>query len=183
MRRNTLVRVVTVVLAVGVTVAAVVPALAEPARDAQSNATLRIIGGPKFKANRSFSDTSRFAQDVVDINSGGRLTIRDVTRQEHTLSVVRRGQVPRNLGQVNRCFGPGPCDDIAVDHGAVDPETGDQQEPTEPLVNKGAAGFNQPGDSVIIPPRRKVTVRVTANKDLYYLCAIHPWMLGRLNVD
>jgi hypothetical protein len=85
---------------------------------------------------------------------------------------------------MERCFGPGPCDEIAVDHGAVNPETGEEQEPTVPLVNKGAAGFNRIGDSVLIAPRKKVRVNVTAarGKRLYYLCAIHPWMQGRLDV-
>jgi hypothetical protein len=182
MTRNTLVRVVTLVLAAALAVAAVVPALAEPARDAQSRATLRIIGGLKFKANRFVSDTQRFGRDVTNINSGGRLTIRNTTREEHTFSLVRRSQLPRNGRQMERCFGAGPCDEIAVDHGAINPETGEEQEPTTPRVNKGAAGFNQPGDSVIIGPKQTVTVRVTASRDVFFICAIHPWMLGRLNV-
>jgi hypothetical protein len=182
MTKNTLARVVTLALGIAVAVAAVVPATADPARDAQSNATLRVIGGVKFKANRFISDTQRFGRDVTDINSGGRLTIRDTTGQEHTFSLVRRSQQPRNGRQVERCFGPGPCDDIFVDHGAVDPETGEEQEPTTPRVNKGAAGFNQPGDSVLIPPKKKVTVPVTANRDLFFICAVHPWMQGRLDL-
>jgi hypothetical protein len=183
MSRKTLVRAVTLALAAAVAVAAVVPALADPARDAQSGATLRVIGGLKFKVNRFVSDTQRFANDVVNIDRGGRLTVRDRTGQPHTLSVVKRSQLPRNGRQMERCFGPGPCDEIAVDHGAINPETGEEQDPTTPLVNKGAAGFNQPGDSVVINPRRKVTVPVTANADLFFICAIHPWMQGRLNVD
>jgi hypothetical protein len=183
MRRNTLARVVALALVAAVTAALVAPALADPVQDSQSRVTLRMIGGLKFKANRFVSDTQRFAEDVVEINSGGRLTIRDRTRQDHTLSLVRRSQQPRNARQMENCFGPGPCDEIAVDHGAINPETGEEQEPTTPLVNKGPEGFNRPGDSVLIPARRKATVRVTGNKDLFYICAIHPWMQGRLDVE
>jgi hypothetical protein len=183
MSRRTLARAGALALGAAVAAATVVPALADPAQPAQSNATLRAIGGLKFKANRFVSDTQRFSSDVVDINSGGRLTVRDRTGQPHSFSLVKRSQVPRNGRQMERCFGPGPCDEIAVDHGAVNPETGEEQDPTEPLVNKGPAGFNRPGDSVVIAPRRKATVRVTGNKDLFYICAIHPWMQGRLNVD
>jgi hypothetical protein len=183
MRLLTPARVGILALAAAALAVAVVPAGADPAQDAQNRVTLRMIGGVEFKANRFISDTQRFAKDVVNINSGGRLTIQDRTRQDHTLSIVRRSQLPRNARQVEGCFGRGPCDDIAVDHGAVDPDTGEERPPTELLVNKGAPGFNQPGDSVVIPARRKATVRVTANRDLYYLCAIHPWMLGRLNVE
>jgi hypothetical protein len=183
MPRPTLARVIALALAVAVSTALVAPALGEPAQDSQSRVTLRMIGGVKFKANRFISDTMRYAQDVVNIDSGGRLTIQDRTRQPHTLSLVKRSQVPRNARQMEGCFGKGPCDELAVDHGAINPDTGEEQDPTTPLVNKGPDGFNRPGDSVVIPPRQKATVRVTGNKDLFYICAIHPWMQGRLNVD
>jgi hypothetical protein len=183
MTQRTLARVAVLALAAALAAVTVVPAGADPAQDAQNTVTLNMIGGVKFKPNRFISDTVRFAEDVVNIRSGGRLTIRDKTRQPHTLSLVKRSQVPRNVGQVDGCFGKGPCDDIAQDHGAVDPDTGEERPPTEPLVNKGAPGFNQPGDSVFIPPGKKATVRVTGNKDLHYICALHPWMLGRVNVE
>ena len=183
MTRRTLARAGALVLGAAVAVATVVPALADPARPAQSNVTLKAIGGEEFEANRSFSLTWRFSRSVVDINTPGRLTFRDQTGEPHTLSLVKRSQVPGNVRETNRCFGPGPCDELAVDHGAINPETGEEQDPTEPLVNKGPAGFNRPGDSVVIGPKRKATVRVTGNKDLNYICAIHPWMQGRLNVD
>lgn len=183
MHKKTLARLVVLALAAALTAALVAPALADPVQDSQARVTLRIIGGLKFKANRFVSDTQRFAEDVVEINSGGRLTIRDRTRQDHTFSLVKRSQQPRNARQMENCFGPGRCDDIAVDHGAINPETGEEQEPTTPLVNKGPKGFNRPGDSVLIAARKKTTVRVTGNKDLFYICAIHPWMQGRLDVE
>jgi hypothetical protein len=183
MRLRTPTRVGMLALAAAALAVAVGPAGADPAQDAQNRARLRIIGGADFEPNRFIRDTVRFADDVVNINSGGRLTIQDRTRQPHTLSIVKRSQVPRTIRQVDACFGRGPCDEFARDHGAVDPDTGEEREPTEPLVNKGAPGFNQPGDSVYIPPRRSATVRVTANRDLYYICVPHPWMQGRLNVE
>jgi hypothetical protein len=84
---------------------------------------------------------------------------------------------------MENCFGKGPCDDLAEAHGAINPETGEEQDPTTPLVNAGKAGFNQPGDSVLIPPGGKATVKVTGAKNLSYLCAIHPWMLGTVDVS
>lgn len=184
MPRKTPARLVALALAVAVSAALVAPALGDPAQDSQSRVTLRMIGGVKFKANRFISDTMRFAKDVVEINSGGRLTIRDRTRQAHTFSLIKRSQQPRNARQMEACFGPnGVCGRLAVDHGLINPETGEEQEPTTPLVNKGPEGFNRPGDSVVIAPRQKATVRVTGNKDLFYICAIHPWMQGRLDVE
>jgi hypothetical protein len=185
MSRRRSVRVLVPVLAVAVAIAVVIPAMADPAQDAQSRATVRTIGGFKVKINKSASDTQRFSPGLVRIDSGGRLTIRDRTRQDHTLSVVRRSQLPRNARQVENCFSQnGICGRLAVDHGAINPDTGEEQEPTEPLVNVGGDGFDRPGDSIVIPGRRSRTVRVTARRgnDLYYLCAIHAWMQGRLDV-
>jgi hypothetical protein len=180
MSRRKFARVAVPALAALLAVAVAVPAIAQ--RPAPRNTTLQAIGKVTFKANRFIRDATRFNKDTVVIRRNGRLALRDRTRQPHTLSLVRRNQLPRNLRGVDRCFGPGPCDDIAVAHGAVDPETGEEQDPTTPLVNVGPAGFNRPGDSVLIPPGGRTRVQVTGRNDLYYLCAIHPWMLGKIDV-
>jgi hypothetical protein len=180
MSRRKLTRVAVPALAVVIAAALVVPALAQ--RPAPRQATLQAVGKVTFKANRFVRDGMRFNRDQVVLRRNGRLTLRDRTRQPHTLSVVRRNQLPRNLRQMENCFGSGPCDEIAVAHGAINPDTGEEQDPTTPLVNVGPAGFNQPGDSVLIPPRGRVNVEVTGRNDLYYLCAIHPWMLGKIDV-
>jgi plastocyanin len=157
----------------------VVPAVAQPA---PSKATLTAIGKPSFKANRYVKDTMRFNLDTVRIKKGGKLTLADKTKQPHSFSLVKKGQVPTNMRQMENCFGKGPCDDLAIAHGAINPDTGEEQEPTTPLVNVGKVGFNQPGDSVLIPPGGKAKVDITGAKDLNYLCAIHPWMLGKVDV-
>lgn len=157
----------------------VVPAVAQPA---PSKATLQAVGKVTFKANRYVKDGMRFNLDTVRIKQGGKLTLVDKTKQPHSFSLVKKGQLPTNMRQMENCFGKGPCDEFAVAHGAINPETGEEQEPTTPLVNVGKAGFNQPGDSVVIPPNGKAKVDITGAKDLYYLCAIHPWMLGNVDV-
>jgi hypothetical protein len=163
----------------------VAAAIAVPATTAQPSASARVklstIGGIKFKPNRFITDTMRFSKNVVAAQRGDRLVINDRTKEPHTLSLVRRGQLPRRLRQVDGCFEGGPCGQIAVDHGAVNPETGEEQEPTTPLVNKGRAGFNQPGDSVLIPPGGRTSVAISGSRDMYYLCALHPWMQGRID--
>jgi hypothetical protein len=147
-----------------------------------NRATQSIVGGVKFVPNRSIADTMHFKKDKVNVRKGGKIVLKDKTRQAHTLSLVRKGQVPKKARDVDACFENGPCGQLAVDHGAINPDTGEEQEPTTPLVNKGKAGFNQPGDSIIVPPRGRVTIDVTGGKDMYYLCAIHPWMLGKIDV-
>lgn len=167
-------------LAIVVAAAVAVPALAAAPR----NVTVKSIGGVKMVPNRSITDSMHFNRDLVTIQTGGRVTLVDETKQPHSWSAVRRGQVPSTLRGVDACFGKGPCDDLAVAHGAVNPDTGEEQEPTTPLVNVGKAGFNRPGDSVLMPPGRKTSVRITAapGSTLYMICALHPWMQNKVKV-
>ncbi len=172
--------------------AVAVPALAATA--APRHVTETTVGGEKFVPNRLIADTMHFKLGTVRIKSGGTITFVDKTKDAHTFSIVKKGQVPRTAKQVDNCFGPGPCDEIAIAHGAVNPDTGEEQDPTTPLVNVGKAGFNQPGDSVILAPAgggaaakahaSKTNVKITApaGKTLYFICAIHPWMQGKVQV-
>jgi hypothetical protein len=170
-------------LAVSAVAIVVVAAVAIPAfAAAPQRVTQKIVGGEVFVPNRSLSETLHFKKDVIEIKKGGALTIVDTTHAPHSFSIVKRTQVPKNARQVENCFGKGPCDELAIAHGAINPDTGEEQEPTTPLVDVGKAGFNQPGDSVLIPPGGKAKVKVTAGQDLSYICAIHPWMLGKIDV-
>jgi hypothetical protein len=167
-------------VAILVAAALAVPALAAAPRAVQ----VKAIGKVSMVPNRSITDGMHFNRDVVTIQTGGKVTLIDRTKAPHSWSVVRRGQVPSTLRGVDACFGKGPCDDLAVAHGAVNPDTGEEQEPTTPLVNVGKAGFNTPGDSVLMPPGGKTSVRVTAGagSTLHMICAIHPWMQNKVKV-
>ena len=167
-------------VAILVAAALAVPALAAAPR----NAVVNTVGGAKMVPNRSITDTMRFKQDVVAVQTGGKLTLRDSTKAPHSFSVVKRGQVPANLRQMDACFGKGPCDDLAIAHGAINPDTGEEQDPTTPLVNVGKDGFNTAGDSVLIPPGGKSSVKVSASagSTLSIICAIHPWMQNKIKV-
>ena len=156
----------------------VVPALAQ---SPPTRVTQTAVGGVKFVPNRSISDTLHFRKDRLSVARGGRIVLVDKTKQPHSFSLVKKSEVPRTARGVDACFERGPCGRLAVEHGAINPDTGEEQEPTTPLVNVGKAGFNQPGDSVLIPPDGRTTVRVTSAQALYYICAIHPWMLGAIN--
>jgi plastocyanin len=181
MSRRTFARAAAPALALAVAVAAVAPAVAAPA---PSKATLKAVGKVEFKPNRYVKDGMHFNKDVVTVKSGGTLSLVDKTGQPHSFSLVKKGQLPRTMEQMEGCFGPGPCDELAVAHGAVDPETGEERDPTTPLVDVGKAGFDQAGDSVLIAPNGKASVKITAKKGttLYYICAIHPWMQGKVVV-
>jgi plastocyanin len=167
-------------VAILVAAAIAVPALAAAPRNVQ----VKTIGTVKMVPNRSITDGMHFNRDVFTIQTGGKVTLVDRTKAPHTWSVVKRGQVPRNLRQVDACFGKGPCDDLAIAHGAINPDTGEEQEPTTPLVNVGKDGFNTAGDSVLIPPGGKTNVKITAGpgSTLNMICAIHPWMQNKVKV-
>ena len=120
-----------------------------------------------------------FKLDAVRVQKGGTVTLVDKTKAPHSFSLVKKSQVPTNARPVDNCFGKGPCDEIALAHGAVNPDTGEEQDPTTPLVNVGKAGFNQPGDSVVSDrrparPRRgeQVNLKVTRRGQdaLLHLC-------------
>jgi plastocyanin len=181
MSRRTFARAAAPALGLAIAVAAVAPAVAAPA---PSKATLKTVGGSVFKPNRLVGETMRFNKDVITIKSGGTLSLVDRTGAPHSFSLVKKGQLPRNMKQVEECLGAGPCDEFAAAHGAIDPETGELREPTKPLVDVGKAGFDRPGDSVVIGPKQKTTVKITAKKGttLYYFCAVHPWMQGKIVV-
>jgi plastocyanin len=180
MSRNKSARLAISALAIVVAAAVAVPALAAAPR----NATVKTIGKVTMTPNRGITDSMHFNRDLVTIQTGGKMTLVDETKAPHSWSVVKRGQVPGTLRQVDACFGKGPCDDLFVAHGAIDPVTHEEQDPTTPLVNVGKDGFNTPGDSVLIPPGRKTSVKITAapGTTLNMICAIHPWMQNKVKV-
>ena len=100
------------------------PALAGSAAQAPSKVSLETIDGPKFKVNRYIQDSVRYSRDVTRVKSGGTVAIHDRSGQPHTLSLVRRGELPTKLRHIDGCFEGGPCGDLAVKHGAVNPDTG-----------------------------------------------------------
>jgi plastocyanin len=164
--------------------AIVAAAIAVPALAAAPPAkvTQKIIAHTKMVPNRYIQEGLRFKLDRINISKGGTVTLVDTTKEDHTFSLVKKSQVPTTVRQLDACFSPnGVCGKIAVRHGAINPDTGEEQPPTTPLVNVGKAGFNQPGDSVIVPGGKRVKVKITSAQPLYYICAIHPWMSGAIN--
>ena len=150
-----------------------------------SKAKIAIRGGESFKPNAFVIDTQRYVPGTTPIRSGGTVTMTNATREPHTLSIVKRGDLLRTVGQVNDCS---VCATITQAHG-VDPNAPPGGGPPPiPVVDGGAAGFDRPGDSIFVGPkgsgstvRFKVTAK--AGTTLHYLCIIHPWMQGSLKVE
>ncbi|HEY7829310.1 MAG TPA: hypothetical protein VIC06_01950 [Solirubrobacteraceae bacterium] len=151
---------------------------------APAKAKITIKGGPSFKVNGFIKDSVHFGTAMVPVSSGATVTLTNVSADEHTLSIVKQSQVPHSLAQIENCS---VCGEIAKSHG-VNPEGPPHSGPPPiPLVNVGAAGFDTPGDSIVIGPKghgSQVTFKVTAapGTTLFFICAIHPWMQGRFLV-
>jgi plastocyanin len=157
-------------------------ALAAPGSPSKAKITIR--GGESFKPNAFVTDTQRYVPGTTPIRSGGTVTLTNATDDPHTLSIVKRSELPRTVGQVNNCS---VCGTITQAHG-VDPNGPPTEGPPPiPVVDGGAAGFDQPGDSIFVGPKGsgstvKFKVTAKAGTTLHYLCIIHPWMQGRFRV-
>ena len=148
------------------------PALATPKAN-----TITAIGGMNVKANAYVQDDQHWDADKYTVKSGATVTLRDKSTegQPHTLSLIAKA--PKTPAQIMGCKACGPL----MEAHEANPET---MEVGKPLVEVGAAGFDVAGDSIFLPPKGKVTFKVTAKKGakLAFVCVIHPWMLGEITV-
>lgn len=154
-----------------------------------ATANVKAIGSGTFKINRYARDGTRFNRDVYTVRAGGsvRLTNTQTDEGPHTLTVLRRKDLPRTDAQINKCGsfqGSGPCQRIAAKH-QPDEATGSFK---TAVVNAGKAGIDQAGDSIAVTPKGapgsslKVKVSAKRGSTLYFVCLVHPWMQARLQV-
>jgi plastocyanin len=148
---------------------------ATAAARAPAKQKLAIVGHSAFKVNRLAFDNQRFSKDTLAIRSGGTVTLvnRSKTMDPHSISLVERAQLPTG-------FDCEICGEIFAAHGAGGPGGG----PANPVVDVGAPGYDQPGDSTFVAPHATVrfAVSAAAGTTLHFICAIHPWMQGRIKV-
>jgi plastocyanin len=157
---------------------------------ANSGNTVRTIGKEIFKPNELVAATFRFAPEVIKVRSGERIRFVDRDQDEdepHTATIVNKADLPSNFDELEACFGdpasPGPCGAALAAHFAK----GEEQPPTDLVVNKGKRGLDTVGDSLLFGgnlDNQSISARVTAARGttLDYLCAIHPWMQGKIKV-
>jgi hypothetical protein len=109
----------------------------------------------------------------------------------HTFSLVEPSLIPKTPKARQLCFTKGHiCKSIAIWHGAkgngpptINPvEAGTEGWSTMgSLTSKGDSWFtgNKPGASIV----QRVTAGATAGPTtIYFMCAIHPWMHGKITV-
>jgi plastocyanin len=141
--------------------------------------TVRTQGDETFVPNSKIMATLKFTPGHVVVNSGDTLTLEhaDKSDEPHTLSIVNANEVPTTIEEVFEC--------------PVCQEVFDLLGP-EPFTE--AAFFNGPGtgpgidgrlDTLVVFPGQSISAQVTAasGTTLDYLCAIHPWMQGEIDVQ
>ena len=140
--------------------------------------TVYTVGTAKVVPNVSLMLTFHYSPGVVSVRSGDTLKGVDRSGAPHTISIVRPSQIPKTAAAMESCD-QGICGQFEQGH-APHGEAG----PFVPIINVGPAGLNQPGDSMLIPPHGSNSAKVTApaHTTLYFFCAFHPWMQGRIIV-
>ena len=149
---------------------------------------IRIVGGEKFKAGEYLKIDLRFKPRDVTVKKGATVHVDNRTKGEpHTITFVKKPFLPTSFNvavedqllsahQVDENNPDAPPGVLVVDNGQ--PATGLLQADT---------GFTPTvaGDSAFIAPRQDIDFKVTADKGsrLFYFCAIHPWMQGKIRVN
>jgi plastocyanin len=153
---------------------------------------IRIVGGEEFKAGKYVKVDMRFKPRNRTVKSGSIVTLRNKGEipEPHTITFVEKRYLPTSFDvaveqklleahQVDPNNPDAPPGVLVVDNGAAVPEGGMLQADT---------GFTPTtaGDSAFIAPdQKKFQFKVTADKGsrLYYYCAIHAWMQGKIKVN
>ncbi len=172
---------------------------ADPASGARASAcgvTVKAMAGEKVAINKYFQDDMRFAPGTVRVKSGCTLTFEYGTpgqMEPHTLTVVPAAKLPKTARQVENCS---VCN-VALAHlkNPKSPQTaGTPANPlVHPILHAGKPSDDltldgQVGDSLAIEPvkgHKSITVTVTAPAGtvMHFLCAVHPWMQGKIIVS
>ena len=145
--------------------------------------------GVTMSPNKYIQDNMYFSPGTIEVKSGQTLTFEyeKKTMEPHTLTIVKQGELPKTGAQVENCSA---CQKLATGH-LKNPKA--EPGPSNPIVhwtlNKGKPGLDRVGDSIAIdstakPAHTKNSIKVTAKAGttLYFLCAVHPWMQGKIVV-
>jgi plastocyanin len=170
---------------VGLVLAAVAVNVALAARQ-DGGVTVKAKETVKIAINKYIQDGLRFTPGTVMVASGSTLTFTysDKEDEPHTLTIVNKADLPRTVAQVSQCK---PCQRYATPH-LKNPKAppGDKNPIIHWTLNQGQPGLDTVGDSLAIQSgahkRNSVVVSAPAGTVLYFLCAVHPWMQGKIIV-
>jgi hypothetical protein len=151
-------------------------------------------GVTKITAEFDRKNKDLFFDGPATVNAGDELKIVNNTNPRavgpHTFSLVRKADLPTSKNQIKACGKKlkGICGAIVRWHD-VNVDTG---EVGENPVDVGKNGWDQKGslkrkgDSFVLDRGRgqkfKRPVTAPVGKTLYYICAVHPFMQGKIEV-
>lgn len=149
-------------------------------RSANEDNTIAAVGGFEFEPNEEFVNTFRFEPEKTRVRRGTEITFVNQTGfdEVHTLTVVDKNELPETIDELFAC----PACELAQGH--VD----ENFNIVEVRLDVGEPGLDTRGDSLAVGPRGAandtITAEVTAAKGtrLSFLCAVHPWMQGKIRV-
>jgi plastocyanin len=138
------------------------------------------LGDLKVDINNSISLTFRFRPGRIEVARGTRVTWVEAARlkEPHTITVARKAALPKTADEVFSCGGPGTACEPAGGH-FTQPRTLRLEDDDD-----GEFGLDEVGDSLFERINRGISARITAPRGstLHYICAIHPWMQGHIDV-
>lgn len=140
--------------------------------------TIKTTGGVQFVPNALIMSNLAFSPGPIKVDSGDVVTWvhADQTEDPHTVTIVNLADLPAAIEEVFVCEAIGPCGAALAAHFGPPP--------TFILDPDADGGLSVPGDSLLFFHGQTISSTITApsGTTLYYLCAIHPWMQGSIEV-
>lgn len=171
----------------GLAVAAIVAAAASYAvastGSSGSAATfvVKTPGKELFLVNKEAADTVHFSPGTIRVPSGSSVTFwkTDKGDEPHTATISTKAGLPKSFTS--------PCPACRIASGHLKNPKAENSPIKTYVLDKGQPGFDTVGDSVALAakgPHAKYTVTISApaGTTLYYVCAVHPWMQGKIVV-
>ena len=126
--------------------------------------------------------TFRWDPGTILVSSGNLVTFAhgNTGGEPHTVTLARKAQLPTSFDS--------PCKPCDVASGHLKNPRNENSGVAHWVLNKGAVGFDRVGDSLALAPkgphsRATIVVSAPVGTTLYYVCAIHPWMQGKIVVS
>ena len=150
------------------------------AQAAPKKLTIVSEGKNTVKPNRYFQSALFFTPGTATVQTGAPLVVKDKDKsgEPHTITFVKKADYPTKFEDYLNCEA---CNTAITAHGLDGPPS--DAGPTL-TVNEGGTGIDAPGDSLYFDPEVSAKSKITAKagSTLYFVCAVHPWMQGKLKV-